>query len=137
MLNKTIKYFLAVASIAASTTVNATSIQIISTDGPGEGFNSAAAVEPVTGNDARTLGEQYTNVFRAAADFFEGKIISDIDILIEAAFDPLRCEANTAQLGGAGRLLSSTRTFYRLTNFFNARQHRRQIKKFSLRLFCD
>ena len=104
MLNKTIKYFLAVASIAASTTVNATSIQIISTDGPGEGFNSAAAVEPVTGNDARTLGEQYTNVFRAAADFFEGKIISDIDILIEAAFDPLRCEANTAQLGGAGPL---------------------------------
>jgi len=98
--------FLAAVVIAliANTYANATSIRIVVTDGPGEGFNSKSSTEPVAGNDARTLGEQYLNVFRAAARFYEARIDSDVEISIEASFDPLRCDASSGQLGGAGPL---------------------------------
>jgi len=88
--------FLAAVVIAliANTYANATSIRIVVTDGPGEGFNSKSSTEPVAGNDARTLGEQYLNVFRAAARFYEARIDSDVEISIEASFDPLRCDAS-------------------------------------------
>ena len=83
---------------------NATTITIVSGDGPGEGFNSSTPAAPVAGNPGTTLGQQYANVFRAAADFWESKIDSSVEIRVQAVFDPLVCEATQAQLGGAGPL---------------------------------
>ena len=86
---------------------DATTITIVNADGSGEGFNSISPVSAVAGNPARTLGQQYLNVFRSAAKFWEGKIRSDVEIRVRAAFNPLLCTATSAQLGGAGPLNGS------------------------------
>ena len=104
MIIRTIKSVLTIAVICASSVTYAANIQIVPTDGPGEGFNSTQAVAAVAGNDATTLGQQYMNVFRAAAAFYQQRLDSDVEIRMEAAFDPLLCEENSGQFGGAGPL---------------------------------
>ena len=101
---RTLKYFLGVAAVSATSAAYAATITIVPTDGPGEGFNSAQAVTAVAGNDATTLGQQFTNVFRAAADYYQERLISDVEIRIEASFDDLSCDAESGVLGRAGPL---------------------------------
>ena len=104
MIIKTIKNLVTFAVLFTSSAAYAVTIQIVSTDGPGEGLNSSQSVPAVAGNDARTLGQQYMNVVRAAADFYQTKLITDIEIRIEVGFDPLECDESSGQLGGAGPL---------------------------------
>jgi len=87
-----------------SSQVSATTITIVNRDGSGEGLNSVARVAPVPGNSATTLGAQYLNVFRAAAEFWEQKIRSSVTIRVDAQLDPLNCSPNSGVLGSAGPL---------------------------------
>ena len=90
--------------LATAVPVHATNIVLNVVDGPAEGFNDPTPVAPVTGNPGTTLGEQRTNVFLAAADFWENQLDSSVDIVINAAFDPLTCTATGAVLGAATAL---------------------------------
>jgi len=79
-----------------------TTIEIVNLDGPGEGFRSNQPVAPVPGNSATTLGQQFLNVFNAAASVWEGRIDSPVTIRVDAALDPLDCNVNSGVLGAAG-----------------------------------
>lgn len=77
-------------------------ILIVNKDLPGVGLNDPTPVEPVGGNDGRTLGEQRMNVYQAAADRWSALLDTDVDILADASFQPLPCDSTTAVLGSAG-----------------------------------
>ena len=68
-------------------------IVIVNVDGAGEGFNDAEARDPVGGNTATTLGEQRLAVFEYAASLWADVMASPVDILVQASFDPLTCNA--------------------------------------------
>lgn len=80
---------------------NAT-ITIVNTDGPGEGFNDATPVAPIGGNPGTTLGQQRLIAFQFAADIWALALDSNVEIRIQATFDPLSCNATSAVLGSAG-----------------------------------
>lgn len=103
-MKRTLKNFLFFVAICVSSISSAATITVVPTDGPGEGFNSAQAVAAVAGNEATTLGQQYTNVFRAAADYYQQRLNSDVEIRIEASFDDLECDVDSGILGRAGPL---------------------------------
>lgn len=77
-------------------------IVIIINDGPDEGLNDPTPAEPVGGNDEETLGEQRLAVFKAAAKVWERILVSDVPITLEAQFDELFCDDESAVLGSAG-----------------------------------
>lgn len=89
---------LALASPAAF----AANIVIINNDSAGEGFNDESPRDPVGGNPGTTVGEQRLFAFRFAGDLLGEKIVSNVDILVNASFDPLDCSPNSATLGQAG-----------------------------------
>ncbi|MGR9117579.1 MAG: PA domain-containing protein, partial [Gammaproteobacteria bacterium] len=91
-----------IISILFSLSASATTITIVNADGPGEGFNDQTAVSPVGGNDGTTLGAQRLRVFEEAANIWASYINSDVEIKVEAQFDPLSCDTNWAVLGSAG-----------------------------------
>lgn len=97
-----LRFFIVIVLALVSVKIGATTIVIVNGDGAGEGFNSNQPVSAVPGNSATTLGQQYLNVFLAAADFWESKIDSSVPIRMDASIDPLICTATGAQLGGAG-----------------------------------
>ena len=76
---------------------------LINLDGPGEGFNDPTPVAPVGGNDGATLGQQRLKVFQTAGAIWGTYLQSDIDIVVEARFDPLTpCDSTSGVLGSAG-----------------------------------
>ena len=76
---------------------------LINLDGPGEGFNDPTPVAPVGGNDGTTLGQQRLNVFETAGAIWGSYLQSDVDIVVEANFDPLTpCDSTSGVLGSAG-----------------------------------
>lgn len=92
----------------------ATTILFNIIDGPGEGLNDTTAVSPVGGNNGLTLGQQRLLVFEYAAALLEQIINSNIDITIDARFDPLTpCSPSSGVIGSAG-----PQGFHR--NFFGA-----------------
>ncbi len=80
----------------------AATITIVNLDGPAEGFNDITAVAPVGGNTGTTLGEQRLIAMQHAADIWANLLNSDVEIRVDASFDPLFCNASSATLGGAG-----------------------------------
>lgn len=90
--------------LLAALPAGAATITIVNNDGPGEGFNDPTAVAPLPGNPGATLGQQRLNAFQAAADTWGQILDSDVEILIQATFDPLTCDANSAVLGAAGAI---------------------------------
>lgn len=92
-----------VFGLVLSQQVNATDIKIVNSNGAGVGLRSNASVSPEGGNSATTLGQSYLNVFEAAANFWEKKIDSSVEIRVRAQIIPdLICTSTGAQLGGAG-----------------------------------
>jgi len=77
-------------------------ITIINADGPGEGFNDPAAAAPVGGNPGTTKGQQRLIAFQFAADVWGAALDSNVDIQIQASFDPLGANV----LGSAGARFS-------------------------------
>lgn len=95
----------AVAVLAAclsSARAGAASVQVITRDGGGEGFNDPAPVAPVGGNRGTTLGEQRRIAFEYAAQLWAARLLSPVPIRISATFDPLSCGAASTTLGVAG-----------------------------------
>lgn len=90
-----------------SQTANATQITIVNSDGANEGFNDTTPTTPAAGNTATTLGAQRLRVFQFAASIWEAIIDSDIEILVDAQFDPLTCSTTSAVLGAAGAMTVS------------------------------
>jgi len=80
----------------------ATQITIINLDDVGEGFNDTSQVNPVGGNTGVTVGEQRLQVFQFASRIWENIIDSNVEIKVEANFDPLTCTSSSAVLGSAG-----------------------------------
>jgi len=81
---------------------SATQITIVNLDGASEGFNDNTVVVPVGGNTGVTIGEQRLQVFKFAAKIWGSIVNSEIEIRVEANFDPLTCTSATAVLGAAG-----------------------------------
>ena len=78
-------------------------IRINNVDAAEVGFNDPTPVRPVGGNPGRTLGEQRLNVLQSAAELWGGLLEGDVDIVIQATFQPLPCSPTTAVLGGPVR----------------------------------
>jgi len=77
-------------------------ITIVNANAAGEGFNDATPAAPVGGNTGTTLGAQRLQAFQHAADLWGALLDSDVDIRIQASFEPLDCTATTGTLGAAG-----------------------------------
>jgi len=76
----------------------AATISIIIADGPNEGFNDPTPAVPVGGNAGTTLGEQRLIAFQHAANIWGSTLDSNVEIVIQASFDPLAPNV----LGSAG-----------------------------------
>jgi hypothetical protein len=87
---------------AGAATSRAATITIINLDGANEGFNDPTPAEPVGGNPGTTIGAQRLFVFEYAAGIWEEILTSDVEIRVEANFDPLSCTATSGVLGSAG-----------------------------------
>jgi hypothetical protein len=92
----------ALLATLASTAFASATINIINTDGAGEGFNDPTPAAPVGGNPGTTIGQQRLNCFTHAAAIWGGILTSAVPIQIQAAFNPLTCNATSAVLGSAG-----------------------------------
>lgn len=95
---------LLLTALVAATPALGANIVINNVDGPGIGFNDPTPVAPVGGNPATTLGEQRLVVFEFAADLWGAVLASDVDIVIQATFQPLACSPTGGTLGAAGAL---------------------------------
>lgn len=88
---------LAVPALAAAGTIT-----IVNNDGAGEGFNDPTAVPAVGGNNGTTIGQQRLNVFQHAANIWGAALPSNVEIKVNAQFNPLTCTATSGVLGSAG-----------------------------------
>jgi PA domain-containing protein len=90
---------LAAAALAVPAPAAASAhITIVNVDGPNEGFNDPTPAAPVGGNPGTTKGQQRLIAFQFAADIWGAALDSNIDIQIQASFDPLGANV----LGSAG-----------------------------------
>ncbi len=94
---------LTLAAPAAHVYAGATII-VNNVDPDGVGFNDPTPADPVGGNPGTTLGEQRLNIFQFAADVWGSVLDSDADIVIQATFTPLPCNAAAAVLGSAATI---------------------------------
>ena len=92
---------LAASLLLAFGAAEAATIQILSRDPAGVGFNDPTPVAPVGGNPGTTLGEQRWNVYRYVADIWEKQLTSDVPITVSAGWEALTCDAGSAVLGSA------------------------------------
>ena len=98
---------LAAAGLAMPAPASASAhITIVNADGPNEGFNDPTPVAPVGGNPGTTKGQQRLIAFQFAADLWGAALDSNIDIQIQASFDPLG-----ANVLGAAAAAFSIRNF--------------------------
>ena len=86
----------------APTAACAAVITIVNGDGPNEGFNDPTPVAPVGGNPGTTIGAQRLFVFQRAAGIWGTLLRSDVEIRVNAKFDPLSCTQTSGVLGSAG-----------------------------------
>lgn len=96
--------FITFVLLALTLTTHAAQIVIVNSDGADEGFNDTTPVTAIGGNTATTLGQQRLNVFQQAADIIETFLEVNVNINVEAKFDPLPCSSSSAVLGSAGTL---------------------------------
>ncbi len=113
--NISISFFVCLFFSLHSAESIAATISIVNSDGANEGFNDPSSVAAVAGNSGTTLGQQRLNVFQAAADYWGSILDSSVEIKVQAAMDPLQCDASRAILGSAGPVTG-------FINFFNAPQ---------------
>jgi hypothetical protein len=78
----------AVVAIPAPAAASA-HITVINADGSNEGFNDPTPAAPVGGNPGTTKGQQRLIAFQFAADLWGAALDSNIEINIQASFDPL------------------------------------------------
>jgi hypothetical protein len=66
------------------------------------GFDDPTAATPIGGNTGTTVGEQREIAFQYAADLWGARLVSDVDIEVDAAFSSLSCGSSSGTLGSAG-----------------------------------
>jgi len=81
-------------------------ITVVNADGPNEGFNDPTPAVPVGGNPGTTKGQQRLIAFQFAADLWGASLDSNIDIQIQASFDPL-----------GANVLGAARASFSINNF--------------------
>jgi hypothetical protein len=101
--SRTLLLLVAVLSLSPAA-AQAAHVTINNVDAPGVGFNDPTPVPPVGANPGTTLGEQRLIVFELAADLWGATLASDADIVVQATFQPLPCDATSGVLGAAGPL---------------------------------
>ena len=105
-LDRLVPKLLIVASLGASCILAgsalAATITIVNMDGAGEGFNDPTPATPVGGNPGTTVGAQRLYVFQYAAGIWGGILPSNVEIFVQAQFDPQTCDATTGVLGSCG-----------------------------------
>ncbi len=79
-------------------------IVVNNVDPPGSGFNDPTPVAPVGGNPGVTLGEQRLLVFARAAALWGAELTGPVEIVVQATFTPLACDATTAVLGASSAI---------------------------------
>jgi hypothetical protein len=99
--------FLAVLALGAQAVAPqaawAAKLTIINLDaGTGKGLDDRTPVTPVGGNPGTTLGAQRLNAMQKAADLWGAELADEVEILVDATFAPLACDARSAFLGAAG-----------------------------------
>ena len=92
----------ALAMTFGAVAADAATIQIMSRDPAGVGFNDPTPVAPVGGNNGTTLGQQRLNVYRYVADIWEAQLQSNVTITVSAGWEALTCTSTSAVLGSAG-----------------------------------
>src|SRR5688572_24038803 len=96
----------ALAAVLLATIVlppaQAANFVVRSLDAVGEGLSDSTPFTPVGGNNATTLGEARLNVLREAGRIWGALLQSNIDIVVDARFDPLTCTTSSGTLGQAG-----------------------------------
>ena len=101
------------ALLLVGSTSHAATITIVNLDSPGEGFNDPTVVPALPSNPNTTLGAQRLHVFQTAANQWAALLKSNVEIKVQAAFNPLTCAGTSATLGSAGTVTVHT-------NFANA-----------------
>lgn len=117
MLDSNVRRILTTAALSLLLVVpalaQATTITILNLDGAGVGLNDPTVAAPVGGNSGTTKGAQALIVFETAAQLWAAKLVSNVEIKVDAHFEPLACTASSGTLGSA-----SPRSFW--LNFTNA-----------------
>jgi hypothetical protein len=85
----------------ASTADAGARIVFHSVNAAGTGFEDPTPVDPVGGNTGTTLGEQRRIAFEVALDRWAALISSDVEIVVQATFEPLFCVPFGGLLGSA------------------------------------
>ena len=94
---------------APSGAARAANFILINQDGPGEGFNDPTPVAPVGGNSGTTLGQQRLIVFQTAGAIWGTYLQSNVNIVVQANFDPLTpCDSTSGVLGSAGAITAAS-----------------------------
>ncbi|MGE8280616.1 MAG: PA domain-containing protein [Stenotrophomonas sp.] len=89
-------------SCCLSGQVHASRLTLMNTDPAGKGLNDPTPRTPVGDNPGRSVGEQRRIVYQYAADLWGSVLESDVDIIVGASFQDLRCLPTTGVLGSAG-----------------------------------
>ena len=89
------------AIVAVASAANAATVTVDFFDG-GDGFHSQLPADPVSTAPGATLGEQRRASFEAAAAEWGARLISNVEIVVEADMVPLSCNSGSALLGSAG-----------------------------------
>ena len=85
----------------------AATFTIVNLDGPGEGYNSTAAPDPISasgGNSGNTLGEQRLIALQNALDWWGVRLDSDVPIIVDAQMNPQDCTDEQAVLASAATI---------------------------------
>ncbi len=96
------------AALLAAPLAHAATITIVNADAAGEGFNDPTVVPAVGGNSGTTVGQQRLIVFQTAANLWGAILPDNIEVKVNAQFNPLSCSATSGVLGSAG-----ASTYYR------------------------
>jgi hypothetical protein len=79
-------------------------ITVVNANAPGIGFNDPTPATPLATNPGTTVGQQRLNAFQFVASFWGKHLDSEVEIFVQASFEPLSCTATAAVLGSAGTL---------------------------------
>ncbi len=89
-------------SCCLSGQVHASRLTLINTDPAGKGLNDETPRAPAGDNPGRSVGEQRRIVYQYAADLWGSVLESEVEIMVGASFQDLRCFPDTGVLGSAG-----------------------------------
>lgn len=96
------RFLAACAAMCLTSSAPAATIIIVNGDGPNEGLNDNTMKAAQGGNPGQTLGQQRLFALQAAADAWGARIVSSVEIKVNARFDPIAgCNATSGTVGSA------------------------------------